>query len=163
MLIVDSREQWTQARSTDQHIRRYLDKHQIQYEIRKLDCGDYMLSENPTLAIDRKQSLEELARNLLNRSDSSRFWREVRRARESGVRLVVLCEHGGQIKSINDVPKWKSKYSPVHGRRLVDEMIRLELGYGIRWEFCDKRSTGRRIIEILTENVQTDGGDQIAP
>lgn len=149
MLIVDSREQWTQSRSRDVHIKRYLERHNIEYEIRKLDCGDYMLDDNPLLTVDRKQSLEELSRNLMNRSDSSRFWREVRRAHAGGIKLVVLVESGPAVLNINDVPRWKSRYSQVTGRRLIDEMIRLEYSYGVRWAFCSKTSTGKRIMEIL--------------
>ena len=117
---------------------------------KKLDVGDYMLPDG-NISVDTKEHLDELARNLMNRSDRSRFWREVRRARETGIVLIVLCEHGNPIRTINDVPKWKSRYSQIHGRRLLDEMIRLEMSYGIRWVFCDKRSTGKRIIELLTE------------
>ena len=149
MLIVDSREQWTQSRSTDAHLKSYFGKHGIEYAVRKLDCGDYMMEENPLLTIDRKQSLQEVASNLLNRKDSSRFWREVRRCHASGIKLVVLVESGPSVLSINDVPKWKSKYSQVTGRRLIDEMIRLEAAYGVRWVFCSKQSTGKRIMEIL--------------
>lgn len=149
MLIVDSREQWTQARSKDTHIKRYLDRHGIEYEVRKLDCGDYMMDSNPLLTVDRKHSLEELARNLMNKSDSSRFWREVRRAHASGIKLVVLVESGPSVLEINQVPRWKSKYTQVTGRRLIDEMIRLEMSYGVRWAFCSKTSTGKRIMEIL--------------
>ena len=25
--------------------------------------------------------------------------------------------------------------------------------YGVAWEFCDKRQTGRRILEILQEGI----------
>ena len=149
MLKIDSREQWTQSRSKDVHIRNYLDRHGIEYEVRKLDVGDYMLDENPKLCIDRKHNLEEVARNLMNRSDSARFWREVRRAHESGVQLVILVESGPSVLSINDVPKWKSKYSQVTGRRIINEMVRLEMSYGVRWAFCSKTSTGKRIMEIL--------------
>lgn len=149
MLIVDSREKWTQSNSSDVHLRNYFEKHSIEYEVRKLDCGDYMLEDNPLMSIDRKQSLEELAMNLMNRKDSSRFWREVRRCHEQGIRLVVLIESGPSVLEINQVPKWKSKYSPVTGRRMIDEMIRLEMAYGVRWAFCSKKSTGKRIIEIL--------------
>lgn len=150
MLIVDSREQWTQSRSKDVHIRNYLERHGIEYEVRKLDVGDYILDENPKLCIDRKHNLEEVARNLMNRSDSARFWREVRRAHDSGIQLVVLVESGPGVLSINDVPKWKSKYSQVTGRRIINEMIRLEMSYGVRWVFCSKASTGKKIMEILT-------------
>lgn len=152
-IIVDSREKWTQPNSTDTHIKDYFDRHGIEYIIRKLDIGDYMIKGQSNIVVDRKQSLGECAINLMNRKDSSRFWREVRRAHDEGIQLVILCEHGGQIKTINDVPKWRSKYSPVTGRRLIDEMIRLEYSYGVVWQFCYKQSTGKRIIEILSEGA----------
>lgn len=150
-IIADSREKWTQPNSTDTHIKDYFDRHGIEYEVRKLDCGDYMLDGNPLVTVDRKQSLSEVATNLMNRKDSSRFWREVRRAHEQGIKLIVLIESGRSVKTINDVVQWRSKYSPVTGRRLIDEMIRLEMSYGVLWQFCDRRSTGRRIVELLTE------------
>lgn len=144
IVICDSREK------KNEHVKAYFDRNGIEYVVRKLEVGDYMLDDDQTVAVDRKQNLSELATNLMNRNDSARFWREVRRAHDSGIRLIVLCEHGGQIRSINDVPKWNSKYSPVTGRRLIDEMVRCEMAYGVTWLFCDKRSTGRRIVEILT-------------
>lgn len=149
MLIIDSREKWTQSNSSDVHLRNYFEKHGIEYEVKKLDVGDYQIDDNPGISVDRKSNLEELSRNLMNHSDSSRFWREVRRAHDQNIKLVILCECGGKVKTINDVPKWRSKYSPVSGRRLVDEMIRLEMAYGVVFKFCDKRSTGRLIMEIL--------------
>ena len=151
MLWVDSREKWTQPNSTDTHIRDYFDSNGIEWEVRKLDCGDYMLDGQPNITVDRKQSLEEASRNLMNRSDASRFWREVRRAHEQGIQLVVLIESGRTVRNISEVVKWRSKYSPVTGRRLIDEMIRCEMSYGVVWRFCDRRSTGKRIVEILTE------------
>lgn len=147
-ILCDSREKWTQAGSGDRHISRYFDELGIDWDVRKLDVGDYMLPGG-RVAVDRKQNLDELATNLMNRSDSARFWREVRRAHAQGLRLVVLCEHGGKIHTANDVPLWRSKHSPVTGRRLLDEMIRCEMAYGVTFLFCDKRTTARRIVEIL--------------
>lgn len=119
----------------------------------KLPYGDYMFPGG-TISIDTKRDLDEVAMNLLNRShhDSGRFWNEIRNAHKDGIKLVILVEHGGGIKTINDVPKWKSRYSGVTGRRLIDEMIRCEMAYGVVWRFCDRRSTGKRIVEILNEN-----------
>ena len=147
-VICDSREKWTQPGSTDTHIKSYFEKHGIPYEVQTLDTGDYTY-EGSNIVIDRKHNLDEVARNLTNRSDSSRFWREVRRAYKSGLKLIVLVESGPSVLSINDVSKWKSKYSPVSGRRVQTEMIRLEVSYGVRWVFCSKRSTARRILELL--------------
>ena len=42
-LIVDSREKWTQPGSTDRHIPDYFDRHGIEWEVRKLDVGDYQI------------------------------------------------------------------------------------------------------------------------
>lgn len=148
LLAVDSREQWTQSRSTDTHIKDYFERHRIPYKVVALSVGDYTY-ENHNIAVDRKHNLDEVARNLTNRSDSSRFWREVRRAYQQGIQLVVLVESGPSVLSINDVPKWKSKYSQVTGRSIQTEMIRLEMAYKVRWCFCSRRSTAKRIIEIL--------------
>lgn len=147
-ILVDSREKWTQPGSTDAHIKSYFEKHGSPYKVIALNVGDYTY-ENHNIAVDRKQNLDEVARNLTNRSDSSRFWREVRRAYQQGIQLVVLVESGPSVLSIRDVSKWKSKYSQVTGRSVQTEMIRLEQAYRVRWAFCSKRSTAKRIVEIL--------------
>lgn len=130
------------------NIHQYCEKHGIEIVRECLDVGDYMLPDG-AISVDTKANLSELATNLLNRSDSARFWREVRRAKEQGLKLIVLCEHGGKVKSIRDVAAWKSPYSHVSGRRILDEMVRLEQSYAVRFVFCDKRSTAKRIIELL--------------
>ena len=148
MLLIDSREHWTHPGSDDDHIRKYLERHNIAYEIRKLDCGDYMLTGGD-ISVDRKASLNELSMNLLNPNDKARFWREVRRARETGIKLVILCEHGGQIKTFSDVKKWRPRYGKATGKSLSDAIFRLYMAYGVPVLYCDKRSTAKRIIEIL--------------
>lgn len=134
-----------------ENVKRFCDKHGIEIIRKKLDYGDYMLESNPSVSIDTKQDLQEVAANLMNRNDSARFWREVRGAAKAGIHLIVLVEQHG-ISTISDVCKWKSPYNKVTGRMLLDEMIRCEMSYGVRWEFCDKRSTGKRVIEILMEH-----------
>jgi len=133
------------------NVEAYCKQKGIELVRQKLEYGDYQIPGG-TITIDTKRNLDEVATNLINRShrDSIRFWNEIRNANQSGVKLVILVEHGGDIKTINDVPKWRSQYSPVTGRRLIDEMIRCEFSYGVVWKFCDRRSTGKRIIDILT-------------
>ena len=146
-VVVDSREKkW-------EHIAEYFEKQGIEYEVRKLDVGDYMIEGQSGITVDRKRNLAELSRNLMNPKDHSRFWKEIRRAREQGIKLYILCEHGGKIKSIKDVALWNDKYSGVTGRRLMDEIYRIHISYGVQVLFCSKRSTGRRIIEILTQGA----------
>lgn len=142
-VIIDSREKkW-------EHIKAWFDKNGVEYEVKKLDVGDFIISHNPTISVDRKQNLSELSRNLTNKADHSRFWKEVRRAKEQGIKLYILCEHGGKIKSIQDVALWSDKYSGVNGRDLMNEIYRVHIAYGVEFLFCDKRCTARRIVEIL--------------
>lgn len=133
-----------------EHIKSYFEKHNIDYEIRKLDVADYQLEGKPQIVVDRKRNLSEISKNLMNAKDHSRFWKEVRRAKEQGIKLYILCEHGGKIKSIQDVSLWDDKYSGVNGRHLMDEIYRMHISYGVEFLFCDKRSTARKIIEILS-------------
>lgn len=142
MVICDTREQKNQG------ILQYFEAHGIPYMERKLETGDYMCPEKPGCAVDRKQDLDELLKNLCS-DDKSRFWREIRRAHRDGLRLVILCEHGGKMKRIEDVAGFRSKYSKVTGRELMERMYRVHIAYGVEFLFCDKRSTGRRILEIL--------------
>ncbi len=142
--LFDSREK------KNDHVKAYFDKHGIAYKVEKLDVGDYMV-EGGAVSVDRKQNLSELATNLMNRADRARFWREVRRAREQGIKLIVLCEHGGKVKTIKDVAGWSSPYSTVSGRALMEEIYRVTISYGVEFIFCSKRSTGKRIVELLTE------------
>lgn len=145
MIICDSREK------KNQHVLRYFDVHNIPYRIQKLDVADYMLEGMDGFAIDRKQNLSELSTNLMNRKDHARFWKEVRRAKEAGMRMVVLCEHGGKIRSVQDVAGWQNPYSGVSGRALMDEIYRVHIAYGVEFLFCDKRSTGKRIVSLLRD------------
>ena len=144
MIICDSREK------KNQHVLKYFEMHGIPYKIRKMDVADYQLEDNNRYVIDRKQNLAELSTNLMNKADHSRFWKEVRRAKEAGIKMVVLCEHGGGIKSIPDVAKWMNQYSGVSGRALMNEIYRVHIAYGVEFLFCDKRSTGRKIYELLS-------------
>lgn len=120
----------------------------------KLWVADYRLLDNPYLVIDRKQNLNELCNNVVQ--DHKRFAAELTRAKEVGISVVVLVEHGGAIKSIEDVPNWvnpRLKVSPlaVSGERLYKILKAMEYTYKVRFEFCNKANTGKRILEILME------------
>ena len=154
-IIVDSREKWTQS-GRDQHISGYFQKNGIEWEVKKLDCGDYM-EPGGKISVDRKKNLDELAINFLNKTDRMRFMNEIRRARQSGIKLVILCEHGGKIKSYEDVRNWQSKYSKVTGKALADAIFRLYVSYGVQVLFCDKRHTGQRIVEMLSDVNERNG------
>ena len=146
MIVSDTREK------KNEHVLKYFERKGIEYRVDTVDTGDYYDTERPNVRVERKMSLEELAHNLIS-GDKSRFYREIRRARAQGIELIILCEHGG-IHCLNDVKQWVPKYGKVTGRALADAIARLEIGYGVPVLFCDKRSTGRRILEILTSDTE---------
>lgn len=105
--------------------------------------------------MDRKKDLQEIAGNVCQQHE--RFRAELVRAQEAGIQIVILCEHGGQIKTLEDVYFWENprrRESPgaISGHRLFKILNTMKDKYGVRFEFCDKRSTGRRIVEILNGN-----------
>ena len=127
-----------------------------------MDTADYMVEGQPNIVVDRKQNLDEICSNLTYKgkkanenggkgipSNVARFWREVRRAYEDKIKLVVLIEHGGNIKSLADVAAWGGSRSGISGRKLVDEMDRLSAAYGVEWQFCGKSETAAKILKIL--------------
>ena len=146
MIICDTREK------KNSHIIQYFEQREIPYKVAKLDTGDYMNSDSSRITIDRKQNLDELCGNLFS-PDRSRFWREVRRAKDEGIKMIVLIEQGGKIKTLKDVPKWRGKYTKVSGYSLYNEICRCHIAYGVEFLFCDKRSTGKRIAELLAKGA----------
>ena len=128
------------------------DRQGIQVVRRALNFADYWNPDNPGKIIDRKQNLLEVGSNVVQ--DRKRFLREIERCNRAGCHMIVLVEHGGRIRSLEDVINWKNprlKVSPlaVSGERLYKIMKQLELTYGIEWQFCSKVQTGKKIIEIL--------------
>lgn len=142
MIICDTREK------ANQKILQYFKTQKIPYAEQKLETGDYMLSERMDTTIDRKRNLGELLKNMCS-PDKSRFWREIRRSQKEGIRFIILCEHGGRYKTIQDVAGYKDRYSKVSGRELMNRMYAAHIAYGVEFLFCDKRSTGRKIVELL--------------
>lgn len=142
-VLADSREK------SNEHVLTYFGKRGIAWERVALKTGDYMLDGHPYLAVERKKDLAELAHNLLS-PDRARFYNEVRRARSEGIKLIILCEHGHGIRGLEDVKTWVPRYGRASGRSLADAIFRLEIAYGVPVLYCDKRSTGKRIVEILT-------------
>jgi ERCC4-type nuclease len=149
MIYVDSREKQFQKESNVKirNVSKYFEQNNIEYEVKKLEIGDYVNPQKQKFVIDKKKDLNEVQINLCSK-DKSRFWREVRSAYKQGIKLVILVEQSG-ITELSDVVNWKSKYSCLDGKRLLEEMFRVATAYGIEWKFCDKRNTGKTICELL--------------
>lgn len=118
----------------------------------KLYVGDYQKLENPLLVIDRKQNLSEICNNVVQ--DHKRFTAELQRAKDIGIHVVVLIEHSRNIRELDDVRHWvnpRRRVSPmaVSGERLYRILSTIEKHYGCEFRFCEKKDTGKRILEIL--------------
>lgn len=147
-IIVDSREK---ARAIVKILDEF-DKQGIQHVSSKLLVGDYQSLDNPRVVVDRKQNLLELCQNVCQ--GHKRFVAELERANQYGIRLIILCEHGREIKRLPDVLEWvnpRIKESPlaVSGDRLYRILTALKNKYGVDFQFCTKAQTGKRIIELL--------------
>ena len=145
---VDTREK---ARAIEGIIKEF-DKQGVTHFSSKLYVGDYVNLENSFLVVDRKQNLLEVCSNVCQQH--KRFVNEIKRAKAAGIKIIFLVEHGKNIKSLEDVKEWvnpRLKESPlaVSGERLYKILSTLERTYGVEFLFCDKRNTGKRIIEIL--------------
>lgn len=131
----------------------YFDAHNVQHFTSKLDVGDYMSLDNPRVIIDRKMNLMEVATNIVQQHD--RFVREMERARDYGVQLIILVEHSPIVRRVEDVERWTNprksgSQSAISDTRMMKAMRTISEKYGVYWEFCTKSQTGKRIIDLLS-------------
>ena len=151
LILVDTREKPRAIAS----ILDYFSRNGYEYERSKLLFGDYCDYSNPNLVIDRKQSIQELAQNCTR--DHERFRRELERVKKTGSHLVILVEQNRyrdrdewvQVREIVDLIRWESPHTTVRGEKVYRVLASWTAKYPITVEFCDKRSTGRIITEIL--------------
>ena len=145
---IDTREhKWELAR-----IQRQLSSLGCKTIVSKLYVGDYQSLDNPRLVIDRKKDLQELCGNVTQQHE--RFQRELIKAQEAGIRLIILIEHGNDIQSLEDVYFWDNprlSESPkaTTGKSLYRSLCTIRDRYNVRFEFCNKHDTGRKIMELL--------------
>lgn len=153
LIIVDSREK-------PKAIQKIIDCFQqngIEYERSKLLFGDYMDYNRPGVVIDRKQNIAELAKNCT--AEHERFKREMLRAEKAGAELVILVEQNRytdrgrvvKVRTIEDLLLWSSPHTITTGEKVYRVLASWCAKYPIRVVFCDKRSTGKMIVNILYE------------
>ena len=150
-----------------ERIKEQFDALGVQYFRSKMYVGDYQSLDNPRLVIDRKKDLQEICGNVCQQHE--RFKAELLRAKEQGIKLVILCEHGADIKSLEDVYFWQNprkyqiRWKTVNGKRVKDvvsakavdgnqlykSLCTIRDRYNVDFVFCQKEETGKKIIEIL--------------
>ena len=142
----------------------------VEYFRSKLYVGDYQSLDNPRLVIDRKKDLGELCGNVCQQHE--RFKAELLRAKQHGIKIIILCEHGDGIQTVEDVYFWQNPrkhrtiWKTVDGKRiktvisekavegcqLYKTLCTIRDRYNVDFVFCQKNETGRKIMEILSND-----------
>lgn len=151
LLLIDTREKPKAIES----IIKTFESSGIPYERTKLLFGDYMDYNRPHIVIDRKQTIQELAKNVTVERD--RFVAELDRAKAAGAHLVILVEQNRYkdrdkwiyVREPADLMLWSSPHTMIRGEKVFRVLTGLIYKYDISVVFCDKRATGRKILEII--------------
>ena len=149
IIQIDSREK---ARAIETILREF-DKQGVKHISSKLYAGDYVDMEHPLLIIDRKQNIREIASNVT--SEHKRFKAELEKVKEIGAKMIILIEEdtidGKPIESLEDIMLWEPKpgQGTVSGMRVYKILANWVRVYPLEVQFCNKRHTGKRIIEII--------------
>ena len=149
VLLEDTRNQIGKHKN----IETYCKREGIEIIRTKLLVGDYMLAgvDGGGISIDTKQGVPELASNCFQ--EHERFRSECETAQRCGIQLVVLIEEslpGGRLDNWRSpmgrdgLPKFR--FDPATLRKV---MITMQEKYGVKFRFCDGRSTGKTLIEYL--------------
>lgn len=137
----------------------YFDKHGIKYVRSKLPIGDYALMTDMSTVIDTKKDIQEIIGNVT--SQHKRFIAECDKAAEFEINLIFLIEDS-KVTCIEDLYKWynpRLRVSPkaTTGRTLAKILHGIEVRHGVKFLFCHPSETGKRIIEILTKENESNG------
>lgn len=162
LIFIDSREKQRAIRN----IVNEFQKQGVKFVTNKLYVGDYQSAENPRIVVDRKQNLNEICQNVCQ--DHDRFRRELTRAQDAGIKIVILIEHGKDITCLEDIIFWENPRGTVRkkvngkwqtiktkattGETLYKILTTLQEKYGCEFQFCTKEETGRKIVELLKGN-----------
>lgn len=150
-LLVDSREKQTIR------FHRRMQAAGIPYERVALSFGDYsgkcaledgsILDLSDSVAIERKMNIDELCSCFCQ--NRSRFEREFLRAKKAGAKLYLLVECATWEKVLQG--DYSSKMSP---QALLASLTAWLARYNCQLLFCDPKSTGRIIKEVIYREIK---------
>lgn len=152
VILEDTRQQ----EGKHKNIENYFKQAGIRVERCCLYAGDYAIANDQSRAVDTKQDVMEIAKDILS-ADHDRFKRECIRAMEAGIKLLILVEEplpeGGLINWVAPKDVRGKPFSNVKGETLRRAMLTMTVKYGVRFRFCHSSQTGRIIAEYLAEGV----------
>ena len=136
-----------------------------------LYVGDYTLPTDQSVCIDTKKDIQELVSDICGKQHE-RFRNECIRAKEAGIKLIILVENrGGHIKdniiqptihSLEELHRWKNprlfiflrgkqKYpSATRGVTLQMACMTIRAKYGAEFMFVTPEKSAEKIVELLT-------------
>lgn len=167
IILEDTRQQ--NAKHDLKH--KYFEKHGVEVRRTKLYCGDYTLPTDQSVCVDSKRSIEEICQNVCGK-EHTRFRRECERAKEAGIKLIVLVENDRQqigktgiwnpeIRKLEELHRWanprlfirrngKQLYpNATRGQTLMKACMTMERKYSCRFLFCTPEESGAKIMELL--------------
>lgn len=151
VVVEDSRNQIGKHKN----INAYLESVGVRVLRSKMIVGDYTLPADQRTCIDTKKDMVEVSQNIFQ--DHKRFKAECQLAKDCGIHLVVLIEDN-TVANWDELLKWtnpqpnRSALTP-NGERCYKVMKAMEYSYGVEFQFCNKKDTGKRILQILTEGA----------
>ena len=143
LIIVDTREKGHKK------ILEYFDEVKQKYIISTLKAADYMIFDDYSVLIDKKDGVAELCKNLCNKKEHERLKREIERARSLGCKRFIFLIQDGKVKSEEDVKTWFSPYTKVKGYQLYKIMKTFKDHHNVEYIFTTKSEIGKRIIDLL--------------
>jgi len=158
-IIFDTREQ------QNSHILAYFDSVKVPYKRKKIDEGDYtaIITKRPEMgiyrdiyfpvAIERKNSVDELAGNLSEKTDTHddiRLIRELQRAKAKGVKIYLIIEDKDAMKHIK-AGEYRSLYLP---KAFLGRLSSIQDLYLHDTLFVDRKDAGFEIYRKLYYSVR---------
>ena len=105
------------------------------------------------IVIERKKDLNELCCNLFDKKDSeglTRFERELKRAKEQGIKVILLVETEDMHSKILSSKHFRyDKASKVAPQAFYAMLHSLASRYNVSIWYCDKKDSARLIHDIL--------------
>ena len=133
------------------NVHAYCQQHGIEIIRQALNVGDYQIAGKGDVSVDTKYGVPELASCCFQ--EHERFRDELERAQRCGIQLIILTEEalpGGKLENwrspMGRDGRPKYRFDPAILKKV---MITMQERYGVKFRFCDGRSTGKVLLEYL--------------
>ena len=173
IILYDTREQ----ANKNQHILDYFDKKKIKYKRQLINEGDYTAIITKCekmgiyrdlyfpIGVERKNSVDELAGNVGEKTDTHddiRFIREMRRAKQNGIKMTLLVEDANGLKKIK-TGDYRSLYE---AKAFTARLRSIQDQFLVNTVFTNRNDSGEEIYGILyyaVRNFLKEGYFDISP